>query len=406
MRELFKKWNSINLVTRIVIGIIIGVILALTIPEQVSGIKIVGTLFVEALKAVAPVLVFLLVINAIASHKSGKTTNMKTVLILYAISTFTAALAAIVMSFLFPTTLTLKTEAQEIAPPSGIMEVMQTLLHNIVTDPVTAIMDANFLGVLTWALLLGFALRAAQQSTITMFENLAEALSKIVQWVISLAPIGIMGIVFDAISTTGLSALTEYGRLIVVLVSTMLIAALIINPLIVYAFIRRNPYPLVFTTLRESGITAFFTRSSAANIPVNMALARKLHLNKDTYAISIPLGATINMAGAAITISVLSMAAAHTLNIKVDIFTAVILMVLSAVSAAGASGVAGGSLLLIPLACGLLGISSDIAMQVVAIGFIIGVIQDSCETALNSSSDVLFTATAEYADQRKQTIKS
>lgn len=402
MREVFQKWNNINLVTRIIIGIVIGVALAVTIPEQVQGVSILGSLFVEALKAVAPILVFVLIINAIASHESGKTTNMKTVVILYAISTFSAALIAVLVSYIFPTTLTLKTEAQDIAPPSGIVEVLKSLLFNAVTNPITAIMEANFLGVLVWALLLGFALRVAHDSTKTFFANVSDAMTKIVQWVISFAPIGIMGIVFEAISTTGLSALTEYGRLIIVLVGTMLIVALIVNPIIVYAFIRQNPYPLVLTCLRESGITAFFTRSSAANIPVNMALARKLHLNKDTYAISIPLGATINMAGAAITITVLSMAAAHTLDIKVDIFTAVILMVLSAVSAAGASGVAGGSLLLIPLATGLLGISSDIAMQVVAIGFIIGVIQDSCETALNSSSDVVFTATAEYAQQRKE----
>ncbi|WP_107943204.1 serine/threonine transporter SstT [Metasolibacillus fluoroglycofenilyticus] len=402
MKTLFDKWNRINLVSRIVVGIIIGIALALVVPETVSGISILGTLFVGALKAVAPILVFILVINALSSHVSGKATNMKTVIVLYAISTFLAGFVAVIVSFIFPTALTLKTGAQEIAPPSGVMEVLQSLLFNIVTNPVSAIMNANYLGILAWAVLLGIALKVSSDSTKTVLANLSDAVTKIVQWIISLAPIGIMGIVFDIVSTTGLSALQEYGRLIVILVATMFFIALVINPLIVFIVTRRNPYPLVLTCLKESGITAFFTRSSAANIPVNMALAEKLKLDKDTYAISIPLGATINMAGAAVTISVLTMATAHTLGIEVDIFTAVILMALAAVSAAGASGVPGGSLLLIPLACSLLGISDDIAMQVVAIGFIIGVVQDSCETALNSSSDIIFTAAAEYAKERKQ----
>lgn|SRR5690625_418836 len=401
MGELFHMWNRMSLVVRIMIGIVIGLILALLFPEQLSVLSMLGTLFVEALKAVAPVLVFVLVLNAIASHVTGKETAVKGVLVLYIISTFLAGLVAVVVSFIFPTTLTLKTEAQDVTPPSGIGEVLETLLFNIVTNPVTAMMEANYLGILVWALLLGVALRAAHSSTKTMITNVSEAVTKIVQWVISLAPIGILGIVFDTVSTTGFAALGEYGRLIIILVGTMLFIALVMNPIMVFIATRKNPYPLVFTVLKESGVTAFFTRSSAANIPVNMNLAEKLKLNKDTYAVSIPLGATINMAGAAVTISVLSMAAAHTLGVKVDLFTAVILMVLSAVSAAGASGVAGGSLLLIPLACSLLGISDDVAMQVVAIGFVIGVIQDSCETALNSSSDVLFTATAEYAKKRK-----
>lgn len=401
MKKMFETWNRINLVSRIVVGIIVGIVLALIVP-QASGITILGTLFVGALKAVAPVLVFVLVINAIASHVSGKATNMKMVLVLYAIGTFLAGFIGVIASFLFPTKLTLKTGVEEIAPPSGITEVLESLLFNIVSNPVSAIMNANYLGILTWAVLLGVALKASHDSTKTMLANVSDAVTKIVQWIISLAPIGIMGIVFDIISTTGLSALAEYGRLIIILVVTMLFIALVVNPLIVFVVARRNPYPLVLTSLKESGITAFFTRSSAANIPVNMALAEKLKLNKDTYAVSIPLGATINMAGAAVTISVLTMAAAHTLDIKVDLFTAVILMVLAAVSAAGASGVPGGSLLLIPLACSLLGISDDIAMQVVAIGFIIGVVQDSCETALNSSSDIVFTAAAEYAQERKK----
>lgn len=402
MKSLFEKWNSINLVNRIIAGIIIGVVLALTVPDALSGVTILGTLFIAALKAVAPVLVFVLVINAIASHVSGKATNMKMILVLYAIGTFLAGLVAVVVSFIFPTILTLKTQAQDVAPPSGILEVLESLLFNIVSNPVSAIMDANYLGILAWAVVLGIALKVASDTTKSVIANVSDAVTKIVQWVISLAPFGIMGIVFEAISTTGLSALAEYGRLIIILVGTMFFVALVVNPLIVFVVARRNPYPLVLTALKESGITAFFTRSSAANIPVNMALAEKLKLDKDTYAVSIPLGATINMAGAAVTISVLTMAAANTLGIEVDFITAVILMVLSAVSAAGASGVAGGSLLLIPLACSLFGISDDIAMQVVAIGFIIGVIQDSCETALNSSSDIVFTAAAEYAKERKE----
>ncbi|WP_107838488.1 serine/threonine transporter SstT [Metasolibacillus meyeri] len=400
MKTLFETWNRINLVSRIVVGIILGIILALIAPEALSGITILGTLFVSALKAVAPILVFVLVINALASHVSGKATNMKMVLVLYAVSTFLAGFVGVVVSYLFPTELTLKTGAQEIAPPSGVIEVLESLLFNIVTNPVSAIMNANYLGILAWAVLLGIALKASNDSTKTMLANISDAVTKIVQWIISLAPIGVMGIMFDIISTTGLSALQEYGRLIIILVVTMFFVALVVNPLIVLLVARRNPYPIVLTSLKESGITAFFTRSSAANIPVNMALAEKLKLNKDTYAVSIPLGATINMAGAAVTISVLTMATAHTLGIEVDILTAVILMALAAVSAAGASGVPGGSLLLIPLACGLLGISDDIAMQVVAIGFIIGVVQDSCETALNSSSDIVFTAAAEYAKER------
>lgn len=402
MKRLFEKWNSINLVNRIIVGIIIGVILALTVPDAVSGITILGTLFVSALKAVAPVLVFVLVINAIASHVGGKATNMKMILALYGVATLAAGFVAVMVSYIFPTTLTLKTGAEDLTPPSGIFEVFETLLFNIVTNPVSAIMNANYLGILAWAVVLGVALKAANNTTKSVIANLSDAITKVVQWIISLAPFGILGIVFETVSTTGISALGEYLRLILILVGTMFFVALVVNPLIVFAVARRNPYPLIFTSIKESGITAFFTRSSAANIPVNMALAEKLKLDKDTYAVSIPLGANINMGGAAITISVLTMATAHTVGVEVDFLTAVILMVLAAVSAAGASGVAGGSLLLIPLACSLFGISDDIAMQVVAIGFIIGVIQDSCETALNSSTDIVFTAAAEYAKERNQ----
>lgn len=401
MKRIIAKWNSIQLVNRILLGILVGAILALVAPESVSGVSMLGTLFVSALKAVAPVLVFFLVISAIAGQKSDKKTNMKSILILYGVGTVLAGFVAVVASFMFPTYLTLNNAAQDVAPPSGIGEVFETLLFNIVSNPVTALMEGNYIGILAWAIVLGIALKKASETTKESLANISDAVSTVVQWVISLAPFGIMGLVFDALATNGLSALGEYGRLILVLVGSMLVIALVVNPLIVFIYTRKNPYPLVFICLKESGITAFFTRSSAANIPINMKLCEKLGLDEDTYSVSIPLGATINMAGAAVTISVLTLAAAHTLGVEVDIATAVILAVVSAISAAGASGVAGGSLLLIPVACSLFGISVDVAMQVVAIGFIIGVIQDSCETALNSSSDVLFTAAAEQAKKRK-----
>ncbi|WP_042141913.1 serine/threonine transporter SstT [Paucisalibacillus sp. EB02] len=401
MKNVLIKWNQVSLVKRILIGLVLGVLLALTVPNGASWISVFGDLFVGALKAIAPVLVFILVIHAISNHKKGNKTNMKSVIVLYAVGTFLAGLAGVVASFIFPVSLTLTSGAEDLTPPSGIMEVIETLLFNIVDNPVNALINANYIGILTWAILLGIALRSAAETTKNMLENFSNAISTLVKWVINLAPIGIMGLVFDAIVTSGLSALLGYGKLLLVLLGCMFFVALVVNPLIVFINIRKNPYPLVFTCLRESGITAFFTRSSAANIPVNMRLCEKLNLDKNTYSISIPLGGTINMAGAAVTISVLTLAAVHTLNIEVDIFTAVILIVLAAISAAGASGVAGGSLLLIPLACSLFGISNDVAMQVVAIGFIIGVLQDSCETALNSSTDVLFTATAEYAKERK-----
>lgn len=397
MKNLLLSWNNISLVKRIIIGLIIGVVLALTIPEAASWISIFGSLFVGALKAVAPILVLVIVIHAISRHKKGNKTNLKTIILLYALGTFLAGLTGVIASFLFPVTLSLTAGAEDLTPPSGIVEVIETLLFNIVDNPIHALINANYIGILAWAILIGIALRGAADTTKTMVENFSNAISVVVKWVINLAPIGIMGLVFDAISTSGLSALLDYGKLLIVLLGCMLFVALVVNPIIVFSFIRRNPYPLVLTCLKDSGITAFFTRSSAANIPVNMSLAERLRLDKNTYSVSIPLGATINMAGAAVTISVLTLAAVHTLGIEVDIPSAVILTVLSAVSAAGASGVAGGSLLLIPLACSLYGISNDVAMQVVGVGFIIGVLQDSCETALNSSSDVLFTATAEYS---------
>ncbi|RBP90715.1 serine/threonine transporter [Cytobacillus firmus] len=402
MKNAISKWNQISLVKRILLGIIAGVALALTIPKAAGWITIFGTLFVGALKAVAPVLVFFLVMHAISKHRSGHKTNMKSIIALYGLSTFLAGFVAVVASFIFPVTLSLAPGAQDVTPPGGIAEVLKTLLTNVVDNPVNALINGNYIGILTWAILLGIALRKAADTTKNMLANFSDAISTLVKWVISFAPIGIMGLVFDAIVTNGLSALLDYGKLLAILLGSMFFIALVVNPLIVFLNIRRNPYPLVFKCLRESGITAFFTRSSAANIPVNMSLCEKLGLDEDTYSVSIPLGATVNMAGAAVTISILTLAAVHTLGIQVDFATALILSLLAAVSAAGASGVAGGSLLLIPLAASLFGIPNDIAMQVVGVGFIIGVLQDSCETALNSSSDVLFTATAEYAKKRKE----
>lgn len=382
-------------------GITVGIMLALSIPN-VTGITIFGSLFVFSLKAVAPLLVLLLVMTAISKHKKGHQTNIKSILALYGLSTFLAGLTAVIASFIFPVSLSLVKGAEGLTPPDGIVEVLKSLLFNVVDNPVNALMNANYIGILTWAILLGIALRNAHDSTKNLLANFSDALSQIVKWVISLAPLGIMGLVFDTITTNGLSSLLDYGNLLLVLIGCMLFIAFIVNPLIVYLYIRRNPYPLVFSCLKESGITAFFTRSSAANIPINMRLCKKMGLDTDTYSVSIPLGATINMAGAAVTISVLTLAAVHTLGIEVDFGTALILSILSAVSATGASGVAGGSLLLIPLACSIFGIPNDIAIQVVGVGFIIGVLQDSFETSLNSSSDVLFTATAEYAKKRKE----
>ncbi|HZG72085.1 MAG TPA: serine/threonine transporter SstT, partial [Chondromyces sp.] len=316
--------------------------------------------------------------------------------------TFLAGLVAVIASFIFPVNLTLVSGAEGVTPPSGVAEVLKTLLMNVVDNPVNAMMNANYIGILAWAILLGLALRNAPDTTKTLIANFSDAISKLVTWVIKLAPLGIMGLVFESITTSGIEALLGYGKLLAVLIGCMAFVALVANPIIVFSFIRQNPYPLVFKCLKESGITAFFTRSSASNIPVNMRLCENLGLNKDSYSVSIPLGATINMGGAAVTISVLTLAAVHTLGIQVDLPTAFILSVLSAVCACGASGVAGGSLLLIPLACSLFGISPDVAMQVVGVGFIIGVLQDSFETALNSSTDVLFTATAEFKEWRKE----
>lgn len=402
--ELLNKWNKMSLVKRILIGLIVGIILALTVPNYVSGIVIFGSLFVGALKAVAPILVLFLVMSAISQHKSGKKTNMTSIIGLYLLGTFLAGLVAVVASFMFPITLTLGAGVNDVTPPGGVVEVLQNLLMNIVSNPIDALVNANYIGILSWAVIMGLALKNSAQSTKTLIGNVADALSQVVRWVINFAPLGIMGLVFDSIATQGLETLLGYGQLILLLVGAMAFLALVVNPLIAFIAIRKNPYPLVLKCLKDSGLTAFFTRSSAANIPVNMSLCEELGLDKDTYSVSIPLGATINMGGAAITISILTLAAVHTLGIQIDIGMALLLSLLSAVSACGASGVAGGSLLLIPLACSLFGIPNDVAMQVVGVGFIVGVIQDSCETALNSSTDVLFTAVAEFAKRRKSDV--
>ena len=402
MKSILKKWNQLSLVKQIIIGLIVGIILAVTIPEAARPVVVFGSLFVGALKAIAPVLVLVLVISAIAQHKSGHQTNMKSIIVLYLLGTFLAGLIAVIVSFIFPVNLTLAKGAEGVAPPGSVVDVLKTLLMNVVDNPVHAIGEANYIGILAWAVLLGFALRSAADTTKTLIANFSDAVSKLVTWVIKFAPLGIMGLVFESITTNGTDALLGYGKLLVVLIGCMLFVALVANPVIVYLAMRQNPYPLVFRCIRESGITAFFTRSSASNIPVNMRLCESLGLNKDNYSVSIPLGATINMAGAAVTISVLTLAAVHTLGIQVDVPTAIILSILAAVCACGASGVAGGSLLLIPLACSLFGISNEVAMQVVGVGFIIGVLQDSFETALNSSTDVLFTAAAEFRERRRE----
>ncbi|EGY52633.1 serine/threonine transporter SstT [Neisseria shayeganii] len=399
--------DRIGLVMQIVIGLILGVLVGwLSRDTGMGGAvgelgQILGGLFVGALKAVAPILIFVLVTAAISQSRSGTATNMRPILLLYLFGTFAAALVAVSASFAFPSTLTLSgVEAATREAPGGIGEVMRNLLMKLVSNPIQALADANYIGILAWALVLGAALRQAGERTRELIADLAAAVSTVVRWVIRFAPLGIFGLVLTTIIVEGFSGIGRYVHLLAVLLGAMLFVALVVNPLIVFAQTRSNPYPLVFTCLRESGMTAFFTRSSAANIPVNMALAKKLGLNEDTYSVSIPLGATINMAGAAITITVLTLAAVHTLGIEVDFWTAVLLSVVASLGACGASGVAGGSLLLIPMACSLFNIENDIAMQVVAVGFIIGVVQDSAETALNSSTDVLFTAAVDQARRR------
>lgn len=388
----FRAYSRISLVTQIVIGLVAGCLLAWLLPETARSLSWLGDLFVAGLKAVAPVLVFVLVTASLATHKQGQPTHIRPILFLYVLGTFGAAVVAVIASSLFPATLILVSETGEVVAPSGVGAVLKTLLFNIVDNPVHALLEGNYIGILAWATGLGFALRHARETTKELVADISDGVMFIVKSVIRFAPLGVFGLVAGTLAQSGFSVLVSYLKLLLVLVGSMLFVALLLNPLIVCWKIRRNPYPLVFTCLRESGITAFFTRSSAANIPVNMQLCERLGLHKDTYSISIPLGATINMAGAATTITVLTLAAVNTLGIVVDLPTAILLSLLASVCACGASGVAGGSLLLIPLACSLFGISNDLAMQVVAVGFIIGVVQDSAETALNSSTDVLFTA--------------
>ena len=399
--KIVKKWNSLSLILRIAIGLILGAILGVFLPGA-TVISILGDVFVGALKAIAPVLVFVLVMSSVANAKGGVGKRFRTVVILYMVSTCLAAFTAVIGSFLFPVTMHL-TDAADNTAPGGIGEVLGNLLNNMVQNPVTAIANGNYIGILTWAIIFGLAMKQlASENTKKLTVDLSDAISQAVRWIINLAPFGIMGLVFYSVSTNGLEIFTEYGKLLLLLVGCMLVVALVVDPLIVFVCLRRNPYPLVFKCFKESGVTAFFTRSSAANIPINMNLCEKLGLEKDFYSVSIPLGATINMDGAAITITVMALTVANTMGISVDIPTAFILAIIATLGACGASGVAGGSLLLIPLACSLFGIGNDIAMQAVAVGFIIGVVQDSLETAINSSGDVMFAATAEFMEWKKQ----
>ncbi|MCK4229584.1 serine/threonine transporter SstT [Enterobacter asburiae] len=398
---LFARLSRGSLVKQILVGLVLGVALALISKPAAEATGLLGTLFVGALKAVAPVLVLTLVMASIANHQQGQKTNIRPILWMYLLGTFSAALTAVVVSFIFPSTLQLTTGATDITPPAGIVEVMHGLLMSIVANPIHALINANYIGILVWAVGLGFALRHSNDTTKNLVNDLSHAVTFIVTVVIRFAPIGIFGLVASTLATTGFGALWGYAQLLLVLIGCMAVVALVINPLLVFLQTRRNPYPLVLMCLRESGVTAFFTRSSAANIPVNMSLCEKLNLDRDTYSVSIPLGATVNMAGAAITITVLTLAAVNTLGIPVDLPTSLLLSVVAALCACGASGVAGGSLLLIPLACNMFGIPNEIAMQVVAVGFIIGVLQDSCETAINSSTDVMFTAAVCQAEDAR-----
>ena len=402
MKKIADRYNSISLILRILTGLILGAVLALLVP-QATVIGELGNLFVGALKAIAPVLVFVIVSSALAQGSSKLDRRFGTVIWLYMLTTFLAAAISVFSSRLFPQTIVLAEAAEAEVIPQGLGEVMQTLLSNIVANPISSLIQGNYIGILMWACLFGSAMKTiGSESTKIFLSNTADAVSQIVRWIINLAPFGIMGLVYTNVTGNGLAIFTQYGKLLALLVGTMLFMALVVSPFIIFLYLRCNPYPLVFRCLKESGLTAFFTRSSAANIPVNMALCEKLGLDKDMYSVSIPLGATINMDGAAVTITVMTLAAANTLGIQVSLPAAILLSVMSALGACGASGVAGGSLLLIPMACSLFGISNDIAMQVVGVGFIIGVIQDSVETALNSAGDVIFAATAEYYEWRKQ----
>ena len=402
LRGVADKYNGVSLIIRIIVGLIAGTALALVVPHM-TWIGEFGTLFVSALKAVSPILVFVLVASALAQGNSKLDGRFGTVLFLYLFTTFLSAVVAVLTSRMFPQTISLGDAADADVVPQGLSEVVQTLLTNIVANPIQAMIDGNYICILMWACLFGLAMKGiANESSKAFLANVADGVSQVIRWVINLAPFGIMGLVFTSVSENGLAAFTEYGSLLLLLVGTMLLMVLVFGPLVIFLYLHRNPYPLVYRCFKESGLTAFFTRSSAANIPVNMQLCEKLGLDKDMYSVSIPLGATINMNGAAITITIMAMAAANTMGIQISLPAAILLSVVSALGACGASGVAGGSLLLIPMACSLFGISNDIAMQVVGVGFIIGVIQDSVETCLNSASDVEFAATAEYHAWLKQ----
>ncbi len=402
MKQIVNMWNKVSLIAKIIVGIVIGAILGLLVPGA-TGVGLIGTMFVRALKAIAPILVFVLVISSIANAGKGNGEQFRMVTIMYILSTLLAAVVAVSASFLFPVTMTLDLESyQADVVPSGIMEVLQNLLLNITDNPLHAMLEANYLCILAWALLFGLAMRRAAKTVKSALVSISDAVARVVRWIIGCAPFGIMGLVFTTVSESGLSIFKEYGRLLLVLVGAMLTVALIVDPLLATVILKRNAYPLAWRCLRESGVTAFFTRSSAANIPVNMSLCKRLGLDPDVYSVSIPLGATINMDGAAITITIMALSVANTMGVSVDLPTALMLSLMATLGACGASGVAGGSLLLIPMACSLFGIPQDISMQAVAVGMIIGVVQDSLETAINSSGDVLFAATAEYHQWQKE----
>ena len=403
MKKIFGFYTKTPLVLRILIGLVIGVVLGLFVP-QASFVTVLGDVFVGALKAIAPVLVFVLVISSLCTAGKGLGSRFKTVILLYMTSTFLAAVVAVVASYLFKVTIPLAEAATQSAP-TGLDEVFKTLLGNMVMNPVQALMQGNYIGILTWSVILGLALRAASDKTKEVLTDISDSVTKVVAWVIQFAPFGIMGLVYASVGEYGLNIFTDYGKILLLLVGCMLAVALIVDPIVVAITLRKNPYPLVFKCFKESGLTAFFTRSSAANIPVNMKLCEKLGLDKEYYSVAIPLGATINMDGAAITITVMSLSAAFSQGMEVNFFVAILLSFVATLGACGASGVAGGSLLLIPMACSLLGVGQDIAMQVVAVGFIVGVVQDSLETAINSSGDVIFCATAEYRDRMKKEKK-
>lgn len=401
MKKTVQFYVKVPLILRIAIGLVIGVLLGLFLP-QASAVSILGSVFVGALKAIAPVLVFVLVVSSLASAGKGIGNRFKTVIVLYLLSTFLAAVVAVIGSYIFKVTVPLTGEAVDQKAPAGLLEVLSTLLTNMVTNPVASVMDGNYIGILTWSVILGIALRSAGDKTKDILNDLSAGVSKVVAWIIQLAPFGILGLVYSSVGEYGLEIFKDYGMILLLLVGCMLMVALVVDPLVVAITLRKNPYPLVLKCFKESGITAFFTRSSAANIPVNMKLCEKLGLDKEYYSVAIPLGATINMDGAAITITVMSLAAAFSTGNEVNILLAIVLSFVATLGACGASGVAGGSLLLIPMACSLLGVSQDVALQFVGIGFIVGVVQDSLETAINSSGDVIFCATAEYRERIKK----